>query len=79
MVITTCNIYVSFVIKRRIAVDYRNESLNRKIRDGQLQKIPVMLIVGPQDEADEVVSVRTQKGEEKVKLSDLVEFFSNFK
>jgi len=37
------------------------------------------LIIGPKDEAAGEVSVRTQKGEEKVALDKLVEYLLAFK
>jgi threonyl-tRNA synthetase len=44
----------------RGTVDDRNESLKRKIRDAELQKIPIMLIVGGKDVEAQTVSVRRQ-------------------
>jgi threonyl-tRNA synthetase len=55
----------------RFSTDDRNESLGKKIREATGAKIPVQLIVGPKDQESKEVSVRTRKGEEKVKLSDL--------
>jgi len=42
----------------RVEIDARNERMNARIRDAQLQKIPYMLIVGDQEEAASSVSVR---------------------
>jgi threonyl-tRNA synthetase len=58
----------------RYEVDDRSESLGKKIREATNQKIPVMLIVGPKDMEAGEVSVRTQEGEQKVKLEGLGEF-----
>lgn len=58
----------------RFTVDDRNESLGKKIREATSWKIPVQLIVGPKDKEVREVSVRTQNGEEKVKLADLAEY-----
>jgi len=55
----------------RTTVDSRNESLGKKIREATTLKIPVQLIVGPQDKEARQVSVRTQTGEEKVALDQL--------
>jgi threonyl-tRNA synthetase len=55
----------------RYTVDDRNESLGKKIREATSWKIPVQLIVGPQDKEAHQVSVRTQSGEEKVALDML--------
>ena len=58
----------------RYKVDDRNESLGKKIREATNWKIPVQLIVGQQDKDAREVSVRTQSGEEKVKLVDLADY-----
>lgn len=58
----------------RFTVDDRNESLGKKIREAAKGKIPVQLIVGQQDKDAREVSVRTQKGEEKVVLDGLGEY-----
>lgn len=58
----------------RFEIDDRSESLGKKIREGELQKIPVLIIVGPKDIAENQVSVRTQEGESKVRLDGLGEF-----
>jgi threonyl-tRNA synthetase len=41
-------------------VDDRNETLQRKIRDNELKRIPYLLIVGEKDQAAGTVSVRKQ-------------------
>ncbi|MEL7498931.1 MAG: threonine--tRNA ligase [Planctomycetota bacterium] len=42
----------------RVKGDFRSEKLGAKIRDGQLDMIPYMLIVGPRDAENGTVSVR---------------------
>jgi threonyl-tRNA synthetase len=42
----------------RAEVDLRNEKVNAKIRDAQLQKVPYMLVCGDREAASETVSVR---------------------
>lgn len=42
----------------RVELDDRNESMNLKIRDSQLQKIPYTLVVGDREIADNTVSIR---------------------
>ena len=42
----------------RVEVDLRNEKVNAKIRDAQLQKIPYMLVLGDREAAAGTVSVR---------------------
>lgn len=58
----------------RIEVDSRNESLGKKIREATTMKIPVQLIIGPKDKESREVSVRTPKGEEKIKLDQLAAY-----
>ena len=47
----------------RAYVDDRNEKIGRKIRDNEVKHIPYMVIVGEQEAADGLVSVRKQGGE----------------
>ena len=47
----------------RVEVDQRSETMQSKIRDAQLQKVPYMLIVGEQEEKDGLLSIRTRSGE----------------
>lgn len=42
----------------RVEGDFRSEKLGAKIRDGQLEMIPYMLIVGPRDAENGTVSIR---------------------
>ncbi len=42
----------------RALVDNRNETIGKKIREAEMNKIPYMLIVGEQEEIDGTVSVR---------------------
>ena len=46
----------------RAESDYRSEKLGYKIREGQMQKIPYMLVVGDRDMENQTVSVRTRAG-----------------
>lgn len=61
----------------RFTRDDRNESLGKKIREATSWKVPVQLIVGPQDKDAREVSVRTQIGEEKVPLDKLAEYITS--
>ena len=47
----------------RVEVDARNERMQAKIREAQLQKAPYMLVVGDREEEAEAVAVRTRSGE----------------
>ncbi|MCZ7667637.1 MAG: His/Gly/Thr/Pro-type tRNA ligase C-terminal domain-containing protein [Chloroflexi bacterium] len=44
----------------RTDVDDSSERMNKKIRNAQLMKIPYMLVVGDQEEAEGAVAVRTR-------------------
>jgi threonyl-tRNA synthetase len=49
----------------RVEVDDSSRRMNAKIRDGQLQKIPFMLVVGEREVADGTVAVRTRLNEDR--------------
>ena len=42
----------------RVEVDHRNEKIGKKIREGQLEKVPYMLVVGDRDMENGTVSPR---------------------
>ena len=44
----------------RVEVDARQEKVNFKIREAQLQKVPYMLVVGDREAAEDAVSVRSR-------------------
>jgi threonyl-tRNA synthetase len=44
----------------RAAIDERQEKINYKIREAQLQKIPYMLVIGDREVADSAVAVRSR-------------------
>ncbi len=46
----------------RALVDIRNETIGKKIREAEMNKMPYMLIVGEQEEIDGTVSVRKHGG-----------------
>ncbi|MEL6306033.1 MAG: threonine--tRNA ligase, partial [Bacteroidota bacterium] len=48
----------------RALIDDRNETVGKKIREAEMQKIPFMLIVGEQEENSEKISVRKHGGED---------------
>lgn len=47
----------------RVRFDSRNEKLNYKIREAQLQKIPYMIVVGDKEAENRQVSIRLRSGE----------------
>ncbi len=53
-------------------VDDRNETMGKKIRDAEMQKIPYMIVLGEKEIAEGVVAVRKHGGEDlgKMKLED---------
>lgn len=49
----------------RVEVDGRGESIGKKIRQGELKKIPLMIIVGKKEVAEQTVALRSHaKGDE---------------
>ncbi len=48
----------------RADLDERSESMGRRIRDGQLQKVPYLLVVGDKEQETREVAVR-ERGEQK--------------
>ncbi len=73
--------YANEVYKRlfnnniRVEVDYRNEKVNAKIRDAELEKIPYVLVVGDKEVENNSVSVRKRKKGNLglVKLDEFIE------
>ncbi len=57
----------------RVILDDRNESLNKRIREGTLKKIPYLLIVGDKEMADQSVAVR-KRGVGDVGTLSVVDF-----
>ena len=57
-----------------VTVDSRSEKIGYKIREARMDRLPYMLVVGQQEEADETVSVRSRfAGDEGVKpLADFI-------
>ena len=62
----------------RVEVDERQERMNAKIRDAQLQKIPYMLVVGNREEEARGVSVRLRTNENRGMI-DLSEFVDHLR
>ncbi len=59
----------------RVEIDDRSETMQSKIRDAQMQKIPYMLILGGREEEAGKVAVRTRGGED-LGVLDLSEFIN---
>ena len=58
----------------RFSVDESADSLGKKIKRATEMKIPALLIVGPKDAEEGIVSIRLRDKEDKVKLSDLAKY-----
>jgi len=59
----------------RARIDHRNERMNSKIREAQLEKIPYMLIIGDRESAASTVSLRLRNGTDlgSLPLSQFIE------
>lgn len=63
----------------RFTVDDSADSLGKKIKRATDFKIPVLIVVGPKDAEEGIVSLRLRDKEEKIKLSKLAEYLSDLK
>ena len=59
-------------------IDKRNEKTGKKIRDAELNKLPFMLVVGENEEAEGTVSVR-KRGEGDLGTMSIEDFIAYFK
>lgn len=59
-------------------IDDRNEKIGKKIRDTEIKRIPIMLIIGEQEVANQEVAVRKQgEGDQgKYNLKEFVDYFN---
>ena len=48
----------------RVEHDLRNETIGLKIRDHAMQRIPYQVILGPREQEENTVSVRTRDGKD---------------
>jgi len=62
----------------RLAVDDRNATTRAKIRDGEVEKIPYLLVVGDREQETEAVSVR-QRGKGHLGAMSLEQFVANLR
>jgi threonyl-tRNA synthetase len=60
----------------RALIDDRSEKTGKKIRDAELKKLPLMLIIGEKEQGDNTVTVRKQGGEDLGSMT--VEAFINY-
>jgi threonyl-tRNA synthetase len=59
----------------RALIDNRNETIGKKIRDAEMQKMPFMLIVGEEEEKNGTISVRSHGQEGKGNITVTIEEF----
>ena len=59
----------------RVEVDERNERLQKKIRDAEVEKIPYMVVIGEKEESIGVISVRSKAQGDigRMKLGEFIE------
>lgn len=58
----------------RAELNDKNETLGKKIREAELQKVPYILVVGEKETASKSVAVRSRKGDEgAVKITDFIQ------
>ncbi len=58
----------------RTEMDLENETVNNKVREASMQKIPYIVLIGDKEESSKTLAVRTQDGKVKygVKIDDFV-------
>jgi len=63
----------------RVELDSRNETLQSKIRDAQLEKVPYMLIIGDKEQSKDKVAVRlrTEKDLGQISLEKFITLVKN--
>jgi len=64
--------------KIRVELDNRNETINKKIREAEIQRIPYLLVLGEKEMQADTVSVRDRETKE-TKIISLKEFLANIK
>ena len=52
----------------RVHLDDSSESLNKKIRNAELMKIPYILVIGEKEENEKKVAVREYRSKEQYEL-----------
>lgn len=59
----------------RVDIDSRSESVGKKIREAETQKVPVMIVVGKQEAANSTVTIRRRgvKDQQQLTLTEAVE------
>ena len=65
--------------EHRYTVDDSADSLGKKIKRATEMKIPCVIIVGPKDAEEKIVSIRLRDSEDKVKLTKLATYLKGLK
>ena len=60
-------------------IDNRSETIGRKIRDAEVEKIPYMIIIGEQEKKQKLISVRSHGGNDfgNMKVEDFVKIIND--
>ncbi|TET51474.1 MAG: threonine--tRNA ligase, partial [Actinomycetota bacterium] len=63
----------------RVVLDKRIESLNKKIRQAEMNKIPYMVVVGDKEEKTGTITIRKKTGGEirEIKIPDFIKIFKD--
>lgn len=62
----------------RLEIDDRNESINKKIRDAELQKIPYIIVVGEREQKENKITVRS-RGKKELKSQKISDFIQELR
>jgi threonyl-tRNA synthetase len=57
----------------RVEIDAENETMGKKIRNGEMQKIPYLLVVGDKEIASDAVAIR-ERGKKEIETIELDKF-----
>ncbi len=59
----------------RIEIDKNNDTIGKKIRNGEMEKVPYLLVVGDREKESNTVSVR-QRGKIDLGVMSIEEFLA---
>jgi threonyl-tRNA synthetase len=57
-----------------VEIDDRGETIGKKVRDAQLEKVPYMITIGDKEQENKTLAIRTRKGQVQfgVKIADFI-------
>jgi len=60
----------------RVASDFREETLSKKIREAETEKVPYIAVAGEKEQAAQTISIRTRGGKQlgNMKIEEFIEF-----